>query len=384
MFGNNGVSLFDDNASMMTSDVWSDRSHQRFPERNTGSSLIARTLLPASSLPQQNQQQHQQQQQQHSPLQQSQKKSTIKKPDSKPPPPLVSDEPTYCEAYPDTNTTLVDWALFAAHRVASICGIDLHKLSNSSNSSTVERNMSLIYYGKCNGERFKNDQRAEILETITLQGILLSIFLPDQLAQHLSSLAAQHSKLKLAARQCITQLENCLPQLVKRAAQERDLLIKRILFHADNGLTECSFTLDSRLEFGRNSESSCWSACTLESINEPDLFGRAIAVIVHQVLQSASLRVKSGASSDKTKIILLLSWKTALENLRGAVDSNNTIQTTKRTTASAAAASAEETPKKIENSGYSKSKSDAVVPVPYLPNPLFDDTYKEKPATEYF
>lgn len=352
MFGAHGSSLFDDNISLMSADVWNDRSHnansttsRSQPSRH--SSIIARTLLPHDV---------------HNSDVEQQYKSTKKQPDQQHKNSMESNDNMYCEAYPDTNTKNVDWALFAAQRVAIVNGIELNKSAQT--NAMVERNMSVIYYANYQKDRFKNDQRVEILDKITLQGILMSIFLPNQLVEYFGSIAAQHSKLKLAARQCIAQVEQNTAQLLKRSAQDRDLLIKRILFYADNGQTECSFTIDSRLEFGKNEYT--WSQYTLESINEPDLFGRAIGVLVHQVLQSPSLRVKStSSSSDKTKIVLQLSWKTALENLRIDHTANNTTQ--KLT---------EETPRQQEK----KKQETTSVAVSYLSNPLFDNTTK----TEYF
>jgi hypothetical protein len=288
----------------------------------------------------------------------------------------------YCDSYPNTNTTQVDWALFAAHRVASVCNIDLHQEKRL--SGTQQKNMAVIFHGQCNsGERFKNDQRGEMLKRITLQCILLCIYLPNELSTYLSSVAAQHVSLRLASRQCSSQIEHFQAQLNERAARERDLLIKRILFHADNAQTECTLTLDYGVELGCTGQ---WSDCTLESVAEPDLFGRAIGVLVHQVLQSASLRVRSApaaAASDKAKIVLTLSWKAALDNLRKAhvTAADDRIEATeKEVRSSNKDAEDKDAAEKRREAARQKQKprDEPVAPVVvararYMPNPLFDN-----------
>ncbi len=218
-------------------------------------------------------------------------------------------EMDYGDSYPNTNTTKVDWALLAAHRVANILGIKVH---DGKKAATVEKNIATIFFAKCNGEKFKDDQRFKLIERLTLESILLAIFLPLELPAHFQSLALQHNSLKLAARQCTAQIEHNRQILLNRGSHERDLLIKRILFHADNGKTDCSFVIDVK-DF--NQHGCCWSEQTLDSVREPDLFGRAIGVLVHDVLQSPSLRVKAG-SLEKQQISLILSWARALENIK--------------------------------------------------------------------
>lgn len=346
MFNQHG--LFDDAAP----DAWNERvtnnsiNRNRFPEYASSlsqPSLLARTLLSPSS----------------------DARPIVEKKCKKQEQRCEPAEISYCDAYPNTNTNQVDWALYAAHRVAQIGGIELEKTKN--NSTGFERNLATIFCDKCNGERFKNDQRTELLEKTTLQGILLAIFLPNHLTEYLNNVAAQHTRLKNAARQCVTQIEQYNAQLLKRAAQERDLLIKRMLFYADNNQTECTFTIDSEIEFGKNNIQ--WSQFTIDSVSEPDLFGRAIAVLVHQVLQSASLRVKAASCSDTKKIVLILSWKSALENLKADKNKEDAESKTERQKTDS-----KELGKTTEVSRKSVVTKAAIEKrAPYLSNPLFDE-----------
>lgn len=409
MLGGNG-GLFESSASLLA-DAWSERTlssslqagggggvtaHQqrnRFPEYN--GALVARTLM------------------QHSAPQAT--RQTKKDAATAalvgtgalpaPPPPLASapslatqtpaattttspddDVISYCDAYPNTNTTQVDWALYAAHRVAGVTGVELEK-GKANAAAAQERNLWSIFFGKCGGDRrYKNDQRAELLEKLTLQGVLLAMFVPQQVVQYFNSIAAQHTRLHLAARQCVAQVDYNLDTLKNHAAHERDLLIKRILFHADNGQTECRFSIDSQFEF-RNQVS--WSQYTLDSVKEADLFGRAIGVLVHQVLQSPSLRVKAadcGGGSVGKKIDLVLSWKAALDNLRpkdpevrlaGAAPTlardepePQPAQPAQKEAESASAR--QEAPLAKSSSGNGAGVASRTA-APYLPNPLFDN-----------
>lgn len=283
MFGSSAI--FDDGNSM-TTDAWTDRSRSKVSDYEEHS-IVARTLLPTVE---------------------KKKKQTVTPPSLA----VAQDSQTdYGDSYPNTNTNKIDWALLAAHRVGNVLGI---KLQDSKKSVIAERNLATIFFAKCNGEKFKDDQRSRIIENLTLESILLAIFLPLELSRHLQSFASQHAHLRLASRQCTAQIEQNQQSLQSRGARERDLLIKRLLFYADNGKTECPYAIDAK-EFGQHAN-DYWSEKTLESVREPDLFGRAIGVLVHDVLQSPSLRVRAGPTVEKNTISLILSWSNALDNIK--------------------------------------------------------------------
>jgi len=158
------------------------------------------------------------------------------------------------------------------------------------------------------------------LQSITLQTILLCKFAPEDLIEHLRDIASQHRHLKLAVRQCQTQAAHYKIKMQKRAAQNRDLLIKKMLFHADNGKTECFLDLNYDKELQCHGAKANWSTAVQQSVVEPDLFGRAVSVLVHRVLQSASLRVRVDESQSlggqSKSLRLCLSWQAALHNLK--------------------------------------------------------------------
>ena len=91
-------------------------------------------------------------------------------------------ETDHCDSYPNTNTSKVDWALLAAHRVASILNI---KVNEGKKSIVQEKNLATIFFARPAGERFKDEQRFKIIERLTLESILLAIFLPTEIPAHL-------------------------------------------------------------------------------------------------------------------------------------------------------------------------------------------------------
>lgn len=209
------------------------------------------------------------------------------------------------DSYPNTNTKKVDWALVAAHRAGSVLN---YTINNQKKNLEQESNFAAIFLGQPSNERFKDDQRSRLIEKITLETILLAMYMPIELCNHLMSFSQQYHELRLAVRQCNALIEAKKPLLLSNSARERDLLIKKILFFADNAKTECSLIIEAK-------ELTSFSKQTLCSVSEADLFGRAIGVLVHNVLQSPSLRVYAGTFHQQ-KIELTLSWATALENIK--------------------------------------------------------------------
>lgn len=216
------------------------------------------------------------------------------------------------ESYPNTNVLNVDWALCAAKRVASVKRLSL-QCADGSKQKPLTNFATLLFATLTNtpSNLTRADVRINVLPYFTLEHLIVLAFLPQQFEQYLLSIAQCNNDLHTAIVQCIAALRTHMQTLCENAGRDRDRLIKRMLFHADNGQTECLFVLDALTETCGKYDK--WPTTIIKSAAEPDLFGRAVGALVHQVLQSASLRIFCSIAADNAScIILKLGWADAL------------------------------------------------------------------------
>lgn len=243
----------------------------------------------------------------------------------------------YADAsYPDTVRTSVDWALFAAQRVvkARRAASRTPHLPNTITADERQRrqhahdlteNVRLLFFAPYGGGRtFSDDTRHALVAQMSLEGLLLCEFLPERMYKYLQTLADSHRQFKRGVDQCCAQLDYYVKQMNRNSARNRDLLIKKMLFSADNQQTACTVEFDYvgyTAALGHvASANDVWSPTMTSCLREPDLFGRAVAVLVSDVLQSCALRVRSLNNSCPLQTVRLeLSWDDAYRNMTGDV-----------------------------------------------------------------
>ena len=222
-----------------------------------------------------------------------------------------------CRSYPETGIAKVDWALYAAKRVAKARRISLSSTEDDDDNNKPQSNVACIFLAAPHRAYRNADQRCDFLQSLTLESIILAEYKPQRFLSHLKAISSVNVSLKHAFAQCAAQYEQCCSDIERRAAENRDYLIKKMLFNADNGKESCELLLDVCSLFGnRENVVKKWPAEFLKSVEERDLFGRAVSTLVEQVLQSSSLRVyHSAAQSSASSVCLTLSWSEAFKRL---------------------------------------------------------------------